>query len=186
MSNIKKDERHFGRRFWSKVSEREVGNLVCWEWMAGVRGKSPHTYGCFWVLGDTKKAHRVAYEMVYGLIPEGLEIDHLCHNTLCVNPDHLEPVTHLENVRRGNARLNGLRGQNLTHCVKGHKFDEDNVYRWHGRRHCIACRKARNLGGANITKTHCSKEHHYDEKNTRHYRGQRICKKCNRMKRLHK
>jgi hypothetical protein len=65
------------------------------------------------------RAHRVVYEALVGPIPKGMEIDHLCRRRACVNPDHLEPVTHTENVRRG------YWGKN--ECVNGHEFTEANT-----------------------------------------------------------
>jgi hypothetical protein len=86
-------------RFRSKVRITEN----CWEWLAST---TEHGYGRFgqggrghgWVV-----AHRWAYEATYGPIPDGLVLDHLCRNPLCVRPDHVEPVTQLENVQRGAA-----------------------------------------------------------------------------------
>lgn len=49
----------------------------------------------------TKRAHIVMYELAVGPVPAGTELDHLCRVTSCVNPDHLEPVSHAENIRRG-------------------------------------------------------------------------------------
>lgn len=69
----------------------------CWEW--GLN-KSPEGYGLAWRDGRMRAAHRVFWEEANGPIPDGLPLDHLCINPSCVNPDHLEPVTHLENVRR--------------------------------------------------------------------------------------
>ena len=79
-------------RFWSKVDKR--GPSECWNWLAS---KSPLGYGCF----DKRGAHRVAYEALRGAVPVGLVLDHLCRNPGCVNPAHLEAVTHRENIRRG-------------------------------------------------------------------------------------
>ena len=82
-------------RFESYV-ERD-GLLGCWLWTGGTNGQ----YGELRVGQKIAKAHRVAFEMYVGPIPAGLEVDHLCRNTRCVNPAHLEPVTKAENVRRG-------------------------------------------------------------------------------------
>lgn len=82
-------------RFWSRV--RPTG--FCWEWL-GHRDRNG--YGCFSQTRALRwRAHRLSYQLLVGPIPNGLVIDHLCRNTGCVNPDHLEPVTQLENVRRG-------------------------------------------------------------------------------------
>ena len=72
----------------------------CWIWQRGCKGKevvSGGGYGCLKIKGKTIGAHRFAYERTYGEIPEGLQAAHLCHNTKCVNPDHLEAITNDEN-----------------------------------------------------------------------------------------
>lgn len=76
-------------RFWPKA---EVGeDSECWPW---VGSRDPYGYGRLKINGKFRGAHRLAYELSVGSIPEGLEIDHLCRNRCCVNPAHLEPVTH--------------------------------------------------------------------------------------------
>lgn len=84
-----------GVRFWTKVKRGDE----CWEWQGEILWTG---YGRFSVSPKVKiLAHRYAYEATNGAIPEGLVIDHLCRNRRCVNPDHLEPVTRSENVKRG-------------------------------------------------------------------------------------
>lgn len=70
----------------------------CWNWTGAILKTG---YGAMSWLGKNKPAHRIAYEQFVGPIPDGLVLDHLCRNTRCVNPDHLEPVTSTENIRRG-------------------------------------------------------------------------------------
>lgn len=73
----------------------------CWEWSGSVIKSTG--YGQVWADGTNHLAHRVVYELLIGPIPEGLQLDHLCRNRRCVNPEHLEPVTGKENIRRGHA-----------------------------------------------------------------------------------
>lgn len=126
-------------RFWSKVDK----SGDCWLWTAHVNNRG---YGMFGMKVDTKPtmrtAHRVAYEMERGPIPSGLEIDHLCRVRICVNPAHLEAVTHHENLMRGTgfAATNAAK----THCVRGHEYTPDNTYDCpsvDGGRQCRACKR---------------------------------------------
>lgn len=137
-------------RFWSKVDKR--GNSECWPWIGAKSTNSLYkggfSYGCIsrTPAGPNKrlaKAHRVAYELLVGSIPDGLTLDHLCKNTLCVNPAHLEPVSQAENILRGNAI--SARYKRRTHCKRGHMLTEENFYSWPegsayaGKRTCRLC-----------------------------------------------
>jgi hypothetical protein len=91
------------------------------------------------------KAHRFAYELLVGPIPDGLALDHLCLTTGCVNPAHLEPVTVAENSRRAAAHYHANRAK--THCIHGHPFDGENTYvhmtRGRPARGCKTCDRER-------------------------------------------
>ncbi len=91
------------------------------------------------------QAHRVAYETEKGPIPAGLVIDHLCRNRRCCNPDHMEPVAHWENTRRGDAPT--AVNARATHCAHGHEFTTENTrYRGPDRRWrmCRQCQRKKN------------------------------------------
>lgn len=115
-------------RFWAKVNKTES----CWLWTAATQSSG---HGHVRVAGRDMQAHRYSYELVVGPIPDGLVLDHLCLTPACVNPDHLEPVTHPENTRRHAALT--------THCPRSHPYDEENTY-WHtGHRFCRTCNRER-------------------------------------------
>lgn len=122
------------KKIVSRISFSESG---CWIW-DGCRARGG--YGKVSRNGKTMMAHRFVYTELFGPIPDGLQLDHLCRTRDCVNPDHLEPVTCRENLLRGNT----LQAKNAakTHCPKGHEYTDQNTYRYpDGRRRCIACRK---------------------------------------------
>jgi hypothetical protein len=114
-------------RFWAKVDKNGPGG--CWMWTAG----TANTYGQFRVGGQRVQAHRFSYEMVHGEVALELVMDHLCRRHLCVNPEHLEPVSNEENVARGVEARGGLK----THCVHGHSLADAYVYK-KGRK-CRSC-----------------------------------------------
>lgn len=94
--------------------------------------------------GKQRYAHRLAYEWAVGPIPPGAQIDHLCREPRCINPDHLEAVTQRENIVRGESpsAVNARK----THCLHGHEFTPENTYRRpdDGNRQCRACANERN------------------------------------------
>src|SRR5208337_2315659 len=131
-------------RFWAKVDVR--GPSECWPWLAS---KSLSGYGQFLVTSGRPmmRPHRFVWTIYYKLdVPVGLEMDHLCRNRLCCNPHHLEPVTKLENIRRGeNFTAQQFR---QTHCIVGHKLSGDNLYTYQDsfgvtHRMCRTCNKRR-------------------------------------------
>jgi len=132
-------------RFWAKVDRRSPNE--CWLWTAVQNGEG---YGSFWVDGKKVLAHRWAYEDQVGPIPEGLQLDHVrargCRNRNCVNPAHVEPVTQVVNIRRGDSgRVNAARMRAKTHCPKGHSYSGENLYVGPGGiRRCRECKRSSN------------------------------------------
>jgi hypothetical protein len=127
--------------FWRLVDK----SGDCWVWLgskdrngyghSSLRDEQNHRYGIM--------AHRKAYVLLVGPVPDGLVLDHLCRNPSCVNPAHLEPVTQRENLMRSPTfqRDNALK----TECVNGHPFDDANTYQRERNgsphRECITCRR---------------------------------------------
>lgn len=142
------------------VAERITAKIVvnaetgCWEW-AGLR--SDQGYGLLMFNGQRRsRAHRVSFIVFRGPIPDGLQLDHLCHSRdrscpggvtcvhrRCVNPAHLDPVTNRENTVRGvGPKLVHARYAARTHCVNGHELNAQNVrHAANGVRVCRTCQR---------------------------------------------
>ena len=121
----------------NKTLERFLGRIVhddngCWLWTGRLDASG---YGEFDFHGRTNKAHIYSFSILKYDVPSGLELDHLCRVRHCVNPEHLEPVTHLENMRRG-------KWAQQTSCTQGHKYTPENLYinKTSGERVCKKCR----------------------------------------------
>jgi len=114
----------------------------CWEWSGS---RTPQGYGRLSFDGEPTYSHRLAYELFVGPIPQGLQIDHLCRNRACCNPDHLEPVSGAENLHRS-AFTVASRNVRKTQCPQGHPYDDENTYVTpNGARGCRTCRRTSDL-----------------------------------------
>ena len=111
----------------------------CWNWLGELTGSG---YGRIQLKGRRTSAHRFFFEFFVKPIPDGLELDHLCRNRRCVNPNHLELVTRSENIRRAWI----IRIKNTPNCPQGHPYSGENLYivfdkknnkRW---RNCKKCK----------------------------------------------
>jgi len=118
-------------QFRTHWSERRTIDPIsgCWVWTGPVNnngyGKAAGTY-----------VHRLSYAVAHGAIPPDVEIDHLCRNRKCFNPDHLEAVTHQENMMRS------PRTRTRTHCAHGHEYSVHGFWTGgDGRRRCKECRR---------------------------------------------
>jgi hypothetical protein len=118
------------RSFWSLVEKTDA----CWLWSGA---KEPRGYGYVYQHGKKRRAHRITYELFKGPIPDGLDIDHLCRNTSCVNPEHLEAVSHRVNVLRGQGPT-AENAKKLT-CIRGHPLTQRRTIP--NARRCNACRR---------------------------------------------
>ncbi len=129
--------------FWDKVDLLAPNG--CWVWTGARTGGGYGHLQTGGVDGKSRGAHVVAYELLRGVIEEGLQLDHLCRNRACVNPAHLEPVTASQNMRRA-IRMKPTD----THCIYGHEMTEENTgwatsQRGHKPfRKCLTCAKKRN------------------------------------------
>src|SRR5215216_2668333 len=127
-------------RIMAKVTEA-AGPLAepCWVTSAADNG---HGYAVMTYLGGTAYVHRLSYQLHVGPIPEGMQIDHLCRNTRCVNPAHLEPVTAKENMAR--SETVGGRAVRTGTCKRGHSLDD--AYILPKGRKCRTCQRLYQAG----------------------------------------
>lgn len=117
-------------RLWAQVDKGEE----CWQWR-GTRAENG--YGRMRYQRRMQLVHRLSYELLVGPIPAGMVLDHLCRNRLCVNPEHLEPVTSAANILRGQGVAAAMARRIA--CGRGHPYDEANTYWFRGYRICRTC-----------------------------------------------
>lgn len=140
LERLKRSGGPLEQKFWAKVEAREDG---CWVW-TGIKHRTGHG-----VVPGLGQAHRLAYELVVGAIPEGKHLDHVCRRRGCVNPSHLEPVTAYENLLRGESP--SAQNARKTHCPRGHAYAGENLGLRAGengrrKRYCKACKRERERG----------------------------------------
>ncbi len=133
-------------RFWSNVDRS--GPNACWLWTGALNGSGYGRLSVGGRQGSVARAHRFAYELLIGPIPDDLDLDHLCRVRHCVNPSHLEPVTRRVNTLRSPIAITAVRARQ-THCRQGHEFTPENTYTPPSRpnsRYCRECKRQRDRG----------------------------------------
>jgi HNH endonuclease len=136
-----------------------VKSAGCWEWQGGL---GHNGYGQFYDGKRTVRAHRYSHEYFKGLIPIGFQIDHLCRNKRCINPDHLEAVTQLVNIRRqkGHPTIPNA-------CCNGHIYTPENTrITAKNHRRCRACNCIHQM---NFKRRHNLLKKQYETKTITHH-----------------
>lgn len=163
-----------GGKAIDRIKERaEADGNDCWIWQGTVNERG---YGTLSFGGTTLFAHRLSYVAFRGEFDPSFDVDHLCRVTKCVNPEHLEPVTHLENMRRGSI------AQAAT-CKRGHTFGEERDAQ--GKRMCATCRSdyerpsRPRKSRAKVGPRYCNKGHDLSEARYVSPKGESRCRVCN-------
>lgn len=136
-----------GKKLEKKIIIKKDG---CWIWQGAIfkGNKYKGDYGQIRIgrrsSSKLLKAHKICYEYYIGPVPTGFELDHLCHNTLCVNPKHLEAVTHKVNCQR-------RKDSRLPYCKHGHKYTKETIYiNTRGIRECKICKHSNSKRWKNL------------------------------------
>lgn len=175
-------------RFWSQVGKGDC----CWVWTGATNREG---YGRFYACRDSFLAHRVAWSITKGDVPQDKLVCHHCDNPKCVNPEHLFLGTNHDNMQDMTAKGRHPKLQK-THCPHGHEYTPENtVLRGANQRRCLTCRREGHrakslarygrLNPSNKSKTHCPHGHPYEGENLiigyrngSPFRGCRACKKA--------
>lgn len=196
--NYTPDDPRLPERFRVKFTVQDIPRPEgvegpCWIWHGATGGDDRRGfYGKSYYQQRILGSHVMAYRILAGDIPDKYELDHLCRNTLCCNPAHLEPVTHYENLRRGNTQV--AVADKRTHSKNGHLLSEDNIRR-HGKngRVCRQCSmdNSREWKLAHPKqkkekppRTHCKHGHLWIPENIYLHDGAHYCKECMKVQRL--
>lgn len=136
IKDIPEPEPKYLKIFWGRIKKTKK----CWNYIGPI---TKTKYGLMCIHARQYLAHRISYTWLVGTLPKDKVLDHLCRNTRCVNPKHLEVVTNAENTLRGTSPL--AENKRKTHCSNGHPYSGDNLMTSHqGYRNCKACRYPRN------------------------------------------